>query len=63
MSYLTYACNHPRLHEAKTFLFSFVVCNSQPYDVILFFFYVFMLELLIGGFLYGDVINIIFMQI
>jgi hypothetical protein len=42
-------------------LFSFVVCNRKPYDVI--FFYVPMLEVLIRGVLYGDVINIIFMQI
>ena len=43
-------------------LFSFVVCNRKPYDVILFF-HVLMLELLIRGVLFGDVINIIFMQI
>jgi hypothetical protein len=42
-------------------LFSFVVCNRKPYDVI--FFYVPMLEVLIRGVLYGDVINIIFIKI
>ena len=44
----------------KTFLSQ--LCNRHPYDVI-FLFYVLMLELLIRGVLYGDVINIIFMEI
>ena len=50
---------HPSATTRLKILFSFVVCNSKPYDVI-FLLHVLMLELLIRGVLFGDVINIIF---
>jgi len=53
---------HPSATTRLKNLFSFVVCNRKPYDVI-FIYHVIMLELLIRGFLFGDVINIIFMKI